>query len=84
MRDRTITISGASKTFSVTGWRIGWILAPAELTDAIRKVHDFLTVGAPAPLQEGVAVALRGAGTGVLRGTRSRAIGPAGICCMPR
>jgi aminotransferase len=58
MRNRTITISGASKTFSVTGWRIGWILAPPELTDAIRKVHDFLTVGAPAPLQEGVAVAL--------------------------
>jgi aminotransferase len=58
MRQRTITISGASKTFSVTGWRIGWIVAPAELTDAIRKVHDFLTVGAPAPLQEGVAVAL--------------------------
>ncbi|MBA3892504.1 MAG: aminotransferase class I/II-fold pyridoxal phosphate-dependent enzyme [Gemmatimonadales bacterium] len=58
MRERTITISGASKTFSVTGWRIGWIIAPAELTDAIRKVHDFLTVGAPAPLQEGVADAL--------------------------
>jgi aminotransferase len=58
MRERTITISGASKTFSVTGWRIGWILAPAALTDAIRKVHDFLTVGAPAPLQEGVADAL--------------------------
>jgi aspartate/methionine/tyrosine aminotransferase len=58
MRSRTITISGASKTFSVTGWRVGWILAPAELTDAIRKVHDFLTVGAPAPLQEGIAVAL--------------------------
>jgi aminotransferase len=58
MRERTITISGASKTFSVTGWRVGWILAPAELTDAIRKVHDFLTVGAPAPLQEGVADAL--------------------------
>ena len=58
MRDRTITISGASKTFSVTGWRIGWIVAPPTLTDAIRKVHDFLTVGAPAPLQEGVAVAL--------------------------
>jgi aspartate/methionine/tyrosine aminotransferase len=58
MRSRTVTISGASKTLSVTGWRIGWILAPAELTDAIRKVHDFLTVGAPAPLQEGVAVAL--------------------------
>lgn len=58
MRDRTVTISGASKTFSVTGWRIGWIVAPPELTDSIRKVHDFLTVGAPAPLQEGVAVAL--------------------------
>jgi aspartate/methionine/tyrosine aminotransferase len=58
MRDRTVTISGASKTFSVTGWRIGWVIAPASLTDAIRKVHDFLTVGAPAPLQEGVAVAL--------------------------
>jgi aspartate/methionine/tyrosine aminotransferase len=60
MRDRTVTISGASKTFSVTGWRIGWVLAPADLTDAIRKVHDFLTVGAPAPLQEGVAAALDG------------------------
>src|SRR6478672_3746903 len=60
MRDRTVTISGASKTFSVTGWRIGWIIAPPDLTDAIRKVHDFLTVGAPAPLQEGVAAALDG------------------------
>jgi aspartate/methionine/tyrosine aminotransferase len=60
MRDRTVTISGASKTFSVTGWRIGWVLAPAALTDAIRKVHDFLTVGAPAPLQEGVAAAIDG------------------------
>ena len=58
MRDRTITISGASKTFSVTGWRIGWVIAPEAQTDAIRKVHDFLTVGAPAPLQEGVADAL--------------------------
>jgi aspartate/methionine/tyrosine aminotransferase len=58
MRERTVTISGASKTFSVTGWRVGWIVAPAELTGAIRKVHDFLTVGAPAPLQEGVAEAL--------------------------
>jgi len=58
MRDRTITISGASKTFSITGWRIGTIVAPAEVTDAIRKVHDFLTVGAPAPLQEGLAVAM--------------------------
>jgi len=58
MRDRTITISGASKTFSVTGWRIGTIIAPPETSDAIRKVHDFLTVGAPAPLQEAVAVGL--------------------------
>jgi aspartate/methionine/tyrosine aminotransferase len=58
MRDRTITISGASKTFSVTGWRIGTIVAPAAVTDAIRKVHDFLTVGAPAPLQEAVAVGM--------------------------
>ena len=58
MRERTITISGASKTFSVTGWRIGTILAPRAATDAIRKVHDFLTVGAPAPLQEAVAVGI--------------------------
>ncbi|GMV07436.1 MAG: aminotransferase [Gemmatimonadota bacterium] len=55
MRDRTVTVSGASKTFSVTGWRLGTIVAPPPLTDAIRKVHDFLTVGAPAPLQEAVA-----------------------------
>lgn len=59
MADRTITISGASKTYSVTGWRIGWCVANPELTDAIRKVHDFLTVGAPAPLQEAIAVGLR-------------------------
>jgi aminotransferase len=58
MAERTVTISGASKTFGVTGWRIGWALAPETITDAIRKVHDFLTVGAPAPLQEAIAVAL--------------------------
>jgi aspartate/methionine/tyrosine aminotransferase len=58
MRERTITISGASKTFSVTGWRIGTVVAPPQASDAIRKVHDFLTVGAPAPLQEAVAAGL--------------------------
>ncbi|HWP37008.1 MAG TPA: aminotransferase class I/II-fold pyridoxal phosphate-dependent enzyme [Gemmatimonadales bacterium] len=58
MRERTITTSGASKTFSVTGWRVGTIVAPAPVTAAIRKVHDFLTVGSPAPLQEGVAAGL--------------------------
>jgi aminotransferase len=59
MAERTITISGLSKTWSATGWRIGWALAPPDLTLAIRKVHDFLTVGAPAPLQEAAAEALR-------------------------
>ncbi len=58
MRERTVTINGLSKTYSVTGWRVGWAVAPAEITDAIRKVHDFLTVGAPAPLQEAGAAAL--------------------------
>jgi len=58
MRERTVTVSGASKTFSVTGWRVGTIVSPAPLADAIRKVHDFLTVGAPAPLQEAVAAGL--------------------------
>lgn len=58
MRERTITVSGASKTFSITGWRVGTIVAPAAVSDAIRKVHDFLTVGAPAPLQEGVAAGM--------------------------
>ena len=58
MADRTITISGASKTFSVTGWRVGWLIAPASLTAGVRKVHDFLTVGAAHPLQIAVAAAL--------------------------
>jgi aspartate/methionine/tyrosine aminotransferase len=58
MRDRTITINGLSKSYSVTGWRVGWAVAPPAITNAIRKVHDFLTVGAPAPLQEAGAAAL--------------------------
>jgi aminotransferase len=58
MRERTITINGMSKTYSVTGWRIGTIIAPPPLTQGIRKVHDFLTVGAPAPLQEAGAKAM--------------------------
>jgi len=58
MRERTVTINGMSKTYSVTGWRVGWAVAPETITNAIRKVHDFLTVGAPAPLQEAGAVAL--------------------------
>ena len=59
MADRTVTINSVSKTFSVTGWRVGWTIAPPDITGAIRKVHDFLTVGAAAPLQAAAAVALR-------------------------
>jgi aspartate/methionine/tyrosine aminotransferase len=58
MADRTVTISGLSKTFSVTGWRLGYAIAPEELTNGIRRVHDFLTVGAPHPLQIAGAAAL--------------------------
>jgi aspartate/methionine/tyrosine aminotransferase len=58
MADRTVTINGLSKTYSVTGWRVGWTISPPSLTGAIRKVHDFLTVGAAAPLQAAGAVAL--------------------------
>lgn len=58
MRDRTITINGMSKTYSVTGWRVGWAIAPPAASVSIRKVHDFLTVGAAAPLQQAGAIAL--------------------------
>jgi len=58
MRERTVTISGISKSYSLTGWRVGYALGPPHLTAAIRKVHDFLTVGAPAPLQEAAAEAV--------------------------
>ena len=59
MQEQTITINSISKTYSLTGWRVGWAIAPAQLTASIRKVHDFLTVGAPHPLQEAAAIALR-------------------------
>ena len=93
MRERTVTISGASKTFAITGWRIGSIVAPPPLTAAIRKVHDFLTVGAPAPLQEAVAVALEQLDddyyAGMAAAYRRRrdllvaALGRAGFRCTP-
>jgi len=58
MRERTILINSMSKTYSVTGWRVGWVLANPDITESVRKVHDFLTVGAAAPLQEAGVVAL--------------------------
>ena len=58
MRERTLMVNSMSKTYSVTGWRIGWVMAPVGIADGVRKVHDFLTVGAAAPLQEAGAVAL--------------------------
>lgn len=93
MRERTITVSGVSKTFSVTGWRVGTVVAPPPLTQAIRKVHDFLTVGAPAPLQEACAVGMRALGRGyyddMSRDYRARrdvlvsALQDAGFGCLP-
>ncbi len=59
MRDRTVTINALSKTYGVTGWRVGWAIAPPAVTFAIRKCHDFLTVGAAAPLQDAGATALK-------------------------
>ena len=58
MRDRSILINSLSKTFSVTGWRVGWVIASPHLTNTIRKVHDFLTVGAATPLQQAGIMAL--------------------------
>jgi len=57
-RERSVVVNSLSKTFSVTGWRVGWVIAPPELTASIRKVHDFLTVGAPTPLQQAGVAAL--------------------------
>lgn len=58
MRDRSILVNSMSKTYSVTGWRVGWVIAAPDLTDSVRKVHDFLTVGAAAPLQAAGVIAL--------------------------
>ena len=63
MRDRTVTMSSASKTFSVTGWKAGWVVAAPDLTDALRRVHQFVTYCSAAPLQEAVAIALEEAET---------------------
>jgi aminotransferase len=59
MADRTVSIHSMSKSYSVTGWRIGWTIAAPDLTVGIRRVHDFLTVGAAAPLQAAAVVALQ-------------------------
>ncbi len=58
MRERSILVNSMSKTFSVTGWRVGWVIAPPEITGSVRKVHDFLTVGAATPLQQAGIMAL--------------------------
>jgi aminotransferase len=59
MRERTVIVNSMSKTYSVTGWRVGYAIAPPVITSAIRKVHDFLTVGAAAPLQAAGVLALK-------------------------
>jgi aspartate/methionine/tyrosine aminotransferase len=59
MHERVVTVSGASKTYSVTGWRVGWAIAEETLSNAIRKIHDYLTIGAPTPLQEALVTALQ-------------------------
>ncbi|WP_176860079.1 aminotransferase class I/II-fold pyridoxal phosphate-dependent enzyme [Peptococcaceae bacterium] len=59
MWERTVTCNSFSKTYAITGWRLGYLIAPADITDGARKVHDFLTVGAPAPLQEAVIAGLQ-------------------------
>ena len=58
MRERTLVVNSLSKTWSVTGWRTGWVLGPADVSESVRKVHDFLTVGAAAPLQQAGVVAM--------------------------
>lgn len=92
MRDRTILVNSMSKTYSVTGWRVGWVIASPELTASIRKVHDFLTVGAAAPLQAAGAAALQSPNSyytelaAHYRGRRDTLVGflhSAGFACAP-
>ena len=59
MHDQTVTVSGASKTYCVTGWRVGWVIAEKKLSEAVRKIHDYLTICAPTPLQEALVTALK-------------------------
>lgn len=94
MADRTITINSISKTYSVTGWRVGWAIAAEPITRRIRKVHDFFTVGAPTPFQHAAAAALQFGGE-YYAGLQAHyekagrflynALRQAGFCCeMPR
>jgi aspartate/methionine/tyrosine aminotransferase len=92
MRDRSILVNSMSKTYSVTGWRVGWILAAPDLTDTIRKVHDFLTVGAATPLQHAGVVALSQPDEfysalareySLRRDTILQVLEPAGFRCFP-
>ena len=71
MRERTVVVNSMSKTYSVTGWRVGYCIAPPDITAAIRKVHDFLTVGAAAPLQARGSLRLE-ASACVLRASATR------------
>jgi aminotransferase len=59
MRERTIMCNSLSKTYSITGWRLGYVIAPPQIVDRVKKVHDFLTVGAAAPLMEAAVVGLQ-------------------------
>jgi aspartate/methionine/tyrosine aminotransferase len=61
MRERTVTINSVAKTFSVTGWKVGYILAPPDLSEAIRRIHQFVTFASASPLQEAVAIAIESA-----------------------
>ena len=83
LEDRTVTVNALSKTYAVTGWRVGWTVAPPELTAAIRKVHDFLTIAAPAPLQA-AGVAAMGLPAAYYADAGRGLPASGGTCCAPR